>query len=48
MSAGQVRKISVSWGLYQETGQLEKVLELIHSNQNSCAPEDVKSSYNHL
>lgn len=38
----------VSWCFYQEVGQLEKVLEQIHSNQNSCAPEDVKSSYNHL
>lgn len=48
VSAGEFRKISVSWGLYQGAGQLEKVLDQIYSNQNSCAPEDVKSSYNHL
>lgn len=47
VSASEYRKISVFWGLCQG-GQLEKVLEQIHSNQNSCAPEDVKSSYNHL
>lgn len=34
--------------LYQDVGQLEKELEQKYSNQNSCAPEDVKSSYNHL
>lgn len=48
VSAGEFRKVSVSRGLHQGAGQLEKVFEQRHSNQNSCAPEDVKSSYNHL
>lgn len=48
VSTGEFWRISLSWGLCQEMGQLEKELEQKRTNQNSCAPEDVKSSYNHL